>query len=247
MADVKVNGQIYEGVTSVKLALSDDSGYETYTAGSGVSDENASKLVDKTITEFSSTDITKIGDYAFYKCSTLQTANCPNVTTIGTNCFSGCTSLTDVTLGGITKLASNAFNGCTALKTAHFPTVNQWTDANAFTGCTALTSVIFEKLNQVTKGTFSGCTALETADFGAVTEIQQSAFDKCTSLSALIIRTSSVCNLQNTSAISTSSIASGTGYIYVPSSLVDSYKAASNWSTYSTQFRAIEDYPDICG
>lgn len=40
---------------------------------------------------------------------------------------------------------------------------------------------------------------------------------------------------------------SGTGYIYVPAALVDSYKAATNWSTYADQIRAIEDYPDITG
>ena len=42
-------------------------------------------------------------------------------------------------------------------------------------------------------------------------------------------------------------IASGTGYVYVPSALVNSYKSATNWSTYADQIRAIEDYPDITG
>ena len=37
-------------------------------------------------------------------------------------------------------------------------------------------------------------------------------------------------------------IASGAGYIYVPAALVDSYKVATNWSTYAAQFRALEDY-----
>ena len=37
-------------------------------------------------------------------------------------------------------------------------------------------------------------------------------------------------------------IASGTGYIYVPSTLVETYKTATNWSTFANQFRALEDY-----
>jgi hypothetical protein len=37
-------------------------------------------------------------------------------------------------------------------------------------------------------------------------------------------------------------IEKGTGYIYVPADLVDSYKAATNWSTFAAQFRALEDY-----
>lgn len=37
------------------------------------------------------------------------------------------------------------------------------------------------------------------------------------------------------------------GYIYVPAALIDEYKTATNWATFADQFRAIEDYPDICG
>ena len=37
-------------------------------------------------------------------------------------------------------------------------------------------------------------------------------------------------------------IASGTGYIYVPASLSASYKTAGNWTAFSNQFRALEDY-----
>ena len=37
-------------------------------------------------------------------------------------------------------------------------------------------------------------------------------------------------------------IMKGEGYIYVPRALVDSYKVATNWSSWATQFRALEDY-----
>jgi hypothetical protein len=39
-----------------------------------------------------------------------------------------------------------------------------------------------------------------------------------------------------------SAIADGKGYIYVPRTLVNSYKTATNWSVYANQFRALEDY-----
>ena len=53
--------------------------------------------------------------------------------------------------------------------------------------------------------------------------------------------------LEKTSAFKDTPIESGTGYVYVPSALVDSYKSATNWSTYADQIRAIENYPDITG
>lgn len=36
-------------------------------------------------------------------------------------------------------------------------------------------------------------------------------------------------------------IQNGTGYIYVPASLVDSYRAATNWTYFSNQISAFED------
>ena len=45
-----------------------------------------------------------------------------------------------------------------------------------------------------------------------------------------------------TSAFDSTPIKSGNGYIYVPFALIEQYKAATNWSTYAAQFRALEDY-----
>ena len=89
----------------------------------------------------------------------------------------------------------------------------------------------------------------------SITEIQDNytksigeyAFASCYALTTLILCSGAMATLGDTSAFSSTPISSGTGYIYVPAALVDSYKAASNWSTYSNQIRAIEDYPEICG
>ena len=92
---------------------------------------------------------------------------------------------------------------------------------------------------------FSGCYKLTTADFQAITSIGSNAFIGCSALTALILRSEAMVTVS--SSFGNTPIASGTGYIYVPSALVNSYKVASNWSAYAEQIRAIEDYPDICG
>lgn len=94
---------------------------------------------------------------------------------------------------------------------------------------------------------FDNCSELTNADFQAVTSIRTYAFRGCSKLTALILRSETMATLSSTSGFNNTPIASGTGYIYVPTALVDSYKAASNWSTYANQIRAIEDYPEICG
>jgi hypothetical protein len=94
---------------------------------------------------------------------------------------------------------------------------------------------------------FYSCSELATVDLTAVTTIGQYAFYSCSKLVTLILRNTSLVSLQNNMALRETPIASGTGYIYVPSALVDSYKAATNWKNYANQIRAIEDYPEICG
>lgn len=117
-----------------------------------------------------------------------------------------------------------------------------------FNNYTKLVSVEFPAVTSVGVQAFQNCTSLKKADFSALTNIGVWAFNVCSALKALIIRTNSVCTLAGTNAFANNSgILAGTGYVYVPSALVDSYKSATNWSTYADQIRAIEDYPDITG
>lgn len=114
-------------------------------------------------------------------------------------------------------------------------------------GCTKLTSVVLPAVRTTVGNSIVGCSALTKADFSNLQKIRYSTFYSNKKLVTLIIRTQAVANLENTSAFKDTPIASGTGYVYVPSALVDSYKTATNWSTYANQIRAIEDYPDITG
>ena len=92
---------------------------------------------------------------------------------------------------------------------------------------------------------FYMCKLLTSVDFSVVTSIKANAFSYCSALDTVILRNDQVVTLANANAFTSTPIASGTGYIYVPSALVDSYTADSVWSTFT--IRAIEDYPEICG
>lgn len=112
--------------------------------------------------------------------------------------------------------------------------------------CAKLTDVVLPNVTTLGQYAFYQCTALKRVELPLVTSIGNYGFGNCSVLDALILaNTAAVCTLSNSNAFTGTLIASGTGYIYVPSALLDSYKAATNWSTYAAQFRAIEDYPDI--
>lgn len=64
-------------------------------------------------------------------------------------------------------------------------------------------------------------------------------------IKTLVLRASDVCSLGSTNTLKNSSIANGEGYIYVPDNLVNSYKTATNWSTYTDQIKSLNELPSI--
>lgn len=220
-------------------------------------------LIDRSITEVTSA-VTSIGSYAFDGCSDLITANFPAATTMGQyafqNCgalatinfpvatqmaqyaFVNCRSLTTADFPAATSVGGNTFRFCRSLITANFPVAGDTGD-QAFYGCTSLKNPRFPVATTVGYQSFGNCTSLATADFPAARTVKNYAFDGCSNLTALILRnTSRAATLSNVIAFTGTPIESGTGYIYVPAALVDTYTAASNWSNFAAQFRALEDY-----
>ena len=112
----------------------------------------------------------------------------------------------------------------------------------AFYSCSALTTVAFPVATSIESYAFQFCRSLTTVDFPVATSIGTSAFQNCSELKSLLLRNNKVCTLSNTNTFNSTPISSGTGYIYVPSELIEQYKTANNWSTYASQFRALEDY-----
>lgn len=219
--------------------------YVNVPTGGGAEDHLDDFLVN-TLTAIDS-DVTKIVSYGSYGRTALKTINLPKCTEIGSYAFRGCTGITNVDAPLVTNIGTYAFYGCsklTEINMSRATTIGNY----AFYKCD-LPSVNFPLASNIAQNAFYQNENLQIADFGAASKIAQAAFGNCESLVALILRrTSSICALQvATNAFTGTPIAEGTGYVYVPAVLIETYKTATNWTNYATQFRAIEDYPDICG
>ena len=220
-------------------------------------------LIDRSITEISSSSATSIGSYAFYSCSalttvafpvatsiesyafqfcrSLTTVDFPVATSIGTSAFQNCIELTTVDFPVATSIGTSAFQNCIELTTVDFPVATS-IEGSAFRACSALTTVDFPVATSIGTSAFQNCNALTTVDFPVATSIGTSAFRSCSAIKSLLLRNNKVCTLSNTNTFNSTPISSGTGYIYVPSELIEQYKTTNNWSTYASQFRALEDY-----
>lgn len=179
-------------------------------------------IVTRKITSYVNDRVTSIGNQAFMNAASLKSISFPNAKSAGLSSFNACTSLTDVDLPLLESITTQTFYGCNALERLNLP-----------------------KLKTASTQSMRNCKNLAVVDLEVCTSISALCFDSCPALECLIIRTPSLCKLAATSALTNTPIASGTGYVYVPASLVDSYKSASNWSAYAAQIRAIEDYPEI--
>ena len=224
--------------------------------GSGKEDD----IIDGTISEYSNESVTEIRRYAFAGCYALTSAAFPAATVIGYLGFCYCSSLTTISFPAVTKISSYAFSGCSNLQSADFPSATEICNYafdncgkistvsfpnaesignRAFGICLSLKTVSFPKVTTIGSSAFYNCLALQTAYFDRLESINQDAF-KLGGLSSLYLLGSSVCTLAHSNAFSSTRIGGwrGTGYIYVPASLLSAYQAADNWSFFSSQFRS---------
>ena len=196
----------------------------------------------RTITELKDNRITKVGQYAFYKCTALEEVDLPNATKIIANAFEGCTALSSANFPKLTQTEGNAFKGCTALTEIDLPEAVNIGGAS-FNGCKNLTSVNLPKADTVQDSAFLDCKALTYIDLPCLSALRTGVFQGCTLLKALVLRrTSGVVTMANANALNYTAIANGEGYVYVPTALYDSYLTADKWSTYANQFRKLEEW-----
>lgn len=116
----------------------------------------------------------------------------------------------------------------------------------AFFNCGALTSIVFPNVTAIEAYAFQNCKQLALVDFSRIQSTAASSFNADTKLRTIILRNSEVA--PNTALSGFKKWLTGIiAYVYVPSALLSSYKAASGWSEFADRIRAIEDYPNITG
>ena len=202
---------------------------------------------------------TNINTGMFYECSSLASVDIPKATKISNQMFYSCKELSSANFPNATSIGDYAFNMCQRLESINIPSATS-IGSNSFGSCHILISVDFPNVTKISSSAFYNCFALTSANFPKVTNIGTQAFNGSYSLKAVILRSETMCTLSNTNAFASCRHFLGTvdniynpngdkdGYFYVPRALLSDddatkdYRRATNWSTYATQFRALEDY-----
>lgn len=211
------------------------------------------------------TACSKIGDYEFMGCVSLTSVNLPAVISIGSNMFTSCSTLTSISLPKCTDIGYKAFYDCRSLTSIDLPVCNA-INTNAFYNCFSLSFINLPACRMVPMSTFVNCKSLESVYLPDCRAIDNNAFYNCVKLSSLslpecyqiapsvffgclklmsltlgysgVVSLLDVEAFQNT-PMSKSQYTGSFGSIYVPASLVEAYKVASNWSAYADRITAI--------
>ena len=184
------------------------------------------------------TSVTSMGGYTFASGSTIATANVNCVGSLGGYAFESCTNLSQLTIGEkVTNIGNRAFKGCTSLKNVTIPNnVTSISDA-AFQECTSLSSItLSDSITRIGANLFAGDSNLKNVVVpSGVTEIDSGAFSGCTNMGSLTVLPTTPPTLE----YPVNTFYSMGGTIYVPAASLNTYKNASGWSVVASRIQAI--------
>lgn len=212
----------------------------------------------------SDTGITSVREYAFYLNAQLQQVNMPNLTTITEGAFRGCMNLTAFNFEKVATIEDYAFGNCFVLGPAlELPAVKFGSTAGryAFQYDTAITSVSAPVTNLIPHSCFIRCTSLESISLPQAGTFNDWCFSYCSALKEatlpaaktftryvfansalkkLVLPGGAVAKIAADTFKGTP-IEGGTGYVYVPGDLLESYKAAAHWSSIADQLKPLSE------
>jgi len=203
-------------------------------------------------------NVTSVGQYAFYGCSSLTAVELPSgVTSIDNHTFQRCTSLVSIAIpSNVTSIGQYSLSYCSSLRSIDLPPQLKTIDEYAFYECSSLSQVVIpDGITSIPRYCFRNCVSLTSVAVPAsVTSIGDYAFtglkmwklelpSTISSLGDFCFEGVVCVILPSASPIAiqpnTFNIVEG---IFVPSAMIDLYRAMTNWARYSSKLHPIDDY-----
>ena len=172
---------------------------------------------------------------ATYSDSHTESAQCGSSSEIVRNEINK-TNLVNVEIGDcVTTIGVLAFDGYSSLTSITIPNSVTTIDRGGLSFTGLIDVVLPNSVTSIGKEAFMSCSALTSVTIpNSVTHIGDIAFENCTSLTSITVNASTPPTLGGYAFDATNNCP-----IYVPAESVDTYKAATNWSTYSSRIQAI--------
>lgn len=160
----------------------------------------------------------------------LSLPNCERVDDYYGNPFVG-GALTEINLPECLNLKMY-FSSCVSLQRIYLPKLKEIRN-ETFSSCTSLSEIDFPSAEIIAEFAFRGCTSLKVVKLSVCSSILSDAFYGVGMMQSVYLYSNSVVWINHPNTIQAEKI-------YVPASLVDSYKSANYWSKWSNNIYPIE-------
>lgn len=236
-----VEGYVCDECTPTKAMIHDESGNTYIISGSGeITQSDVSAYRNDATDIVITNNATAIGNNAFSGFTSVGFVRIPNnVLTIGDNAFNSCSVMTECQIPyGTATIGANAFGGCTSLMYVDIPSTVTSIGDGAFGSCLNFRyTSIPSSVTSIPNNCFYNCDGLSDIELpSSITSIGDDAFAECSGLYSVTVYNTTPPTLGSNVFQNTNSDLK----IYVPSSSVDTYKAASGWSSYASKINAIQ-------
>ncbi len=189
-------------------------------------------------------NITSLASYAFYNCNKTIISNFPKIAVYDINTFVGIKNSNIIIPKEVEEIRQSAFTFTTSLQSISFESNSALTTIGnqAFRMSTLQSITLPEGFKELGTGVFENCKQLVSVDMpSTITSVGLSTFQWANSLSTVICRATTPPTLGNVTTFQGTSTSLN---IYVPDASVNAYKAAANWSTYSSNIKGISQLPN---
>lgn len=196
-----------------------------------------------------------VGENVFFGCSSLQFVSMPKVKNIGRYAFDYCEALTNISFPAAVSIGSYAFANCGNIKSVYLPNVESVDDrpffncfnienvympklkvvvSNMFSDVSGISQVTFFGAESIEAGAFLNNANLRMVSFPNLAYLDHMAFDTCPKLESVYFMGSQIVQLSvhatfQRTPLWNSSYLGRYGSIFVPTSLLASYRAISEW------------------
>lgn len=216
-----------------------------------------------------SSNLRKIGHYAFLNCSNLEEiTGLSGSIELKRQAFYGCSKLTSDNFSNCDFFVSGSgtascFGGCSSLTELNFENcaLDMSSDCNGmFINCSSLEKVTLGDCVRIGNGWagyngnrphFNNCGRLRTVDIKSLQYVPggnaaNTTFRSCSSMENFIIRSSTVPTIEGGDGnVYMTAFGGDSVTIYVPDSALNDYKTATGWANVASKIKGISEYTPV--
>lgn len=194
------------------------------------------------ITEIYFENVLDVGYSAFYSCSNVSIISLPNCVEIKGYAFAGsCNNIRSISLDKLTSIGSNVFLSCAGINYVSAPLLST-IEMSAFLNCKNISEIYIPSCTFIGTSAFGNCSKITSIWLPICSQIGSYGFANCTMLESIYLLSVSVVKIYSRTFYHTplddSSYLGHFGSVFVPESLVDTYKSQNYWSNISDRITA---------